>query len=44
MPDRHRENRLAVTQPLVHDSAAKHVAGEAIYIGDMPEPARYLEV
>ena len=33
-----------VHRPLVHDSAAKHVAGEAVYIDDMPEPARCLEV
>ncbi len=39
MPD-----RLAVNRPLAHDSAAKHVAGEAVYIDDMPEPARCLEV
>ena len=24
--------------PVAHDSAAKHVAGEALYIDDMPEP------
>ena len=39
MPD-----RLAVHRPLAHDSAAKHVAGEAVYIDDIPEPARCLEV
>ena len=44
MPDGHPENRLSVNRPLVHDSAAKHVAGEAVYIDDMPEPARCLEV
>ncbi len=27
-----------VGQPLPHDSAAKHVSGEAVYIDDMPEP------
>jgi xanthine dehydrogenase large subunit len=39
MPD-----RLAVARSLAHDSATKHVAGEAVYIDDMPEPARCLEV
>ncbi len=37
-------DRLAVNRPLAHDSAAKHVAGEAVYIDDMPEPSRCLEV
>jgi xanthine dehydrogenase large subunit len=39
MPD-----RFAVNRPLAHDSAAKHVAGEAVYIDDMSAPARCLEV
>jgi xanthine dehydrogenase large subunit len=39
MPD-----RRAVARSLAHDSATKHVAGEAVYIDDMPEPARCLEV
>jgi xanthine dehydrogenase large subunit len=39
MPD-----RQAVARSLAHDSATKHVAGEAVYIDDMPEPARCLEV
>ncbi len=29
----------AVATPTRHDSAHKHVAGEAVYIDDMPEPA-----
>ncbi|MDX6751530.1 xanthine dehydrogenase molybdopterin binding subunit [Geminicoccaceae bacterium 1502E] len=33
-----------VREARAHDSAAKHVAGEAVYIDDMPEPARTLQV
>ncbi|MFO1038393.1 MAG: xanthine dehydrogenase molybdopterin binding subunit [Geminicoccaceae bacterium] len=33
-----------VTRPLPHDSAARHAAGEALYIDDIPEPARTLQV
>ena len=33
-----------VSAPLPHDSAARHVAGSAIYIDDMPEPAGLLHV
>lgn len=29
---------MSVHRPVRHDSALKHVAGEAIYIDDMPEP------
>ena len=32
-------SRPIVGAPLAHDSAAKHVAGEAIYIDDIAEPA-----
>jgi len=30
--------------PLAHDSAKKHVAGEALYIDDLPEPAGLLHI
>lgn len=30
--------------PLAHDSAAKHVAGAAIYIDDLPEPTNLLHI
>ena len=33
-----------VSAPLPHDSAARHVAGSAVYIDDMPEPAGLLHV
>ncbi len=33
-----------VAEALVHDSAAKHVSGEAVYIDDIPEPARTLQI
>ena len=29
---------MSVHRSLRHDSALKHVAGEAVYIDDMPEP------
>jgi xanthine dehydrogenase large subunit len=29
-------------RPIAHDSAAKHVSGEALYIDDLPEPAGLL--
>ncbi len=35
---------VAVARPLTHDSATKHVAGEAVYVDDIPEPARCLEI
>ena len=28
----------AVGRPIAHDSAAKHVSGEALYVDDLPEP------
>ncbi|MFO1070269.1 MAG: xanthine dehydrogenase molybdopterin binding subunit [Geminicoccaceae bacterium] len=34
----------AVHDSLVHDSAHKHVTGEAVYVDDIPEPARTLQV
>lgn len=34
----------AVHEPLRHDSAHKHVSGEAAYIDDLPEPAGLLHV
>jgi hypothetical protein len=34
----------SVHDPLRHDSAHKHVAGEAAYIDDLPEPAGLLHV
>jgi xanthine dehydrogenase large subunit len=33
-----------VHQPVRHDSAEKHVAGQAVYIDDQPEPANLLHV
>ena len=33
-----------VAEALAHNSAAKHVSGEAIYIDDIPEPARTLQI
>ena len=33
------ETRPVVGSPLKHDSAAKHVAGEAVYVDDILEPA-----
>jgi xanthine dehydrogenase large subunit len=33
-----------VHRPLPHDSAVKHVTGEARYVDDLPEPARCLQV
>ncbi len=36
--------RGGVHEARVHDSAAKHVAGEALYIDDLPSPARTLEI
>ncbi len=33
-----------VHQPLAHDSAAKHVTGEARYIADLPQPPGTLQV
>lgn len=34
----------SVRQPVVHDSATKHVSGSARYIDDMPEPANLLHI
>lgn len=36
--------QLGVHAALPHDSAARHVAGSAIYIDDMPEPAGLLHI
>ncbi len=33
-----------VRQPIIHDSATKHVTGSAQYIDDMPEPAGLLHI
>ena len=33
-----------IGRALAHDSALRHVTGEAAYVDDMPEPARCLEV
>jgi xanthine dehydrogenase large subunit len=41
MPERIRGG---VHEPRAHDSATKHVAGEAVYVDDIPEPARTLQV
>ncbi|MBO0344437.1 xanthine dehydrogenase molybdopterin binding subunit [Roseibium sp. CAU 1637] len=37
-------NLVSVQRPIRHDSAAKHVSGEAIYIDDMNEPVVTLHV
>src|SRR5690606_28364606 len=34
----------AVHDSLAHDSAHKHVTGEAVYVDDIPEPARTLQI
>ncbi len=39
--DRHE---AAIKLPMRHDSAGKHVSGEALYIDDLPEPAGMLHV
>src|SRR6478672_1472241 len=31
-------------QPIAHDSAAKHVTGEALYVDDIPAPANLLHL
>jgi xanthine dehydrogenase large subunit len=36
--------KALVHLPLAHDSAAKHVAGEALYIDDLPEPAGLMHI
>jgi xanthine dehydrogenase large subunit len=33
-----------IGRALAHDSAIRHVTGEAVYVDDMPEPARCLEI
>ncbi len=33
-----------VTEPVAHESAHKHVTGEAVYIDDIPEPADTLHI
>jgi xanthine dehydrogenase large subunit len=42
--DAPRPDGDALRRPLHHDSAAKHVSGEALYIDDLPEPAGLLHV
>ena len=37
-------SRAAPTRPRAHDSARRHVTGEALYIDDLPEPAGLLHV
>src|SRR5258707_9298944 len=37
-------NLTAINVATAHDSAAKHVAGEATYIDDLPEPAGLLHL
>ena len=34
----------AVHDPRTHDSARRHVSGEALYIDDLPEPAGLLHI
>ncbi len=36
--------QTTVHQPVAHDSAVRHVAGDAIYVDDMPEPRQLLHV
>jgi len=36
--------RKVVRSPLAHDSAVKHVTGQAVYVDDIPEPAGLLHV
>jgi xanthine dehydrogenase large subunit len=38
------EALAVVRKPIPHDSAAKHVRGEALYIDDLPEPAGCLHI
>jgi xanthine dehydrogenase large subunit len=38
------QRQQSVHAPLAHDSADKHVAGAAVYIDDMPEPAGLLHI
>ncbi len=33
-----------VHQPIAHDSAARHVSGDAVYIDDIPEPRELLHI
>jgi len=33
-----------VHSAIAHDSAEKHVSGEALYIDDLPEPANLLHI
>jgi xanthine dehydrogenase large subunit len=46
MADSGAPARLApsVHAPIAHDSAEKHVAGQALYIDDLPEPAGLLHI
>lgn len=46
MLDRPANELLETTvhQPIAHDSATRHVAGEAVYIDDIPEPGQLLHV
>src|SRR5436309_6596070 len=34
----------AVHSAIAHDSAEKHVSGEALYIDDLPEPANLIHI
>ncbi|MBZ0218248.1 MAG: molybdopterin-dependent oxidoreductase, partial [Fimbriimonadaceae bacterium] len=44
-PDAYPDTELrSVRQPVIHDSAGKHVTGTARYVDDMPEPANLLHV
>jgi xanthine dehydrogenase large subunit len=46
MPDSGATARIlgVVHSAIAHDSAEKHVAGEALYIDDLPEPANLLHI
>ncbi|NVJ70816.1 MAG: xanthine dehydrogenase molybdopterin binding subunit [Alphaproteobacteria bacterium] len=44
MPDAHSEIKGGVHKELQHDSAHKHVSGEAVYIDDLPEPKGLLHI
>ena len=39
-----KELTRTVSQPLPHDSAVRHVTGEAVYVDDIPEPSNLLHV
>ncbi|MHB8920790.1 MAG: xanthine dehydrogenase molybdopterin binding subunit [Halothiobacillus sp.] len=44
MPEPMLEIKTGVSASVKHDSASKHVSGEAVYIDDLPEPRNLLHV